>query len=91
MSLFRIFEIFRIRLFANKKQHSTVIEAANELSNTVLFNFVKSYFSKFDYLLFLNLKFQVKQDPSRKNLAIFEWAMKCCELLGGESVICCKF
>ncbi|PAV74818.1 hypothetical protein WR25_11832 isoform B [Diploscapter pachys] len=56
----------RIRLFANKKQHSTVIEAANELSNTV------------------------KQDPSRKNLAIFEWAMKCCELLGGESVICCK-
>ncbi|VDM66830.1 unnamed protein product [Strongylus vulgaris] len=32
----------------------------------------------------------VSSEPSRKNLAIFEWAMTSCELMGGEAVICCK-
>lgn len=32
----------------------------------------------------------VAREPSRKNLAIFEWAMTSCELLGGSAVICCK-
>lgn len=33
---------------------------------------------------------EVSSEPSRKNLAIFEWAMMASEQLGGESVICCK-
>ncbi|VDM59866.1 unnamed protein product [Angiostrongylus costaricensis] len=32
----------------------------------------------------------VASEPSRKNLAIFEWAMTACELLRGQAVICCK-
>ncbi|XGW15886.1 hypothetical protein V3C99_001382 [Haemonchus contortus] len=32
----------------------------------------------------------VASEPSRKNLAIFEWAMLACELLEGHAVICCK-
>ncbi|KAK6011261.1 hypothetical protein OSTOST_23665, partial [Ostertagia ostertagi] len=32
----------------------------------------------------------VASEPSRKNLAIFEWAMTACELLDGHAVICCK-
>ncbi|WKX99519.1 hypothetical protein Q1695_014418 [Nippostrongylus brasiliensis] len=32
----------------------------------------------------------VASEPSRKNLAIFEWAMAACELLRGQAVICCK-
>ncbi|KJH47847.1 hypothetical protein DICVIV_06042 [Dictyocaulus viviparus] len=32
----------------------------------------------------------VASEPSRKNLAIFEWVMTTCEMLGGQAVICCK-
>ncbi|EGT34808.1 hypothetical protein CAEBREN_21456 [Caenorhabditis brenneri] len=33
---------------------------------------------------------EVSREPSRKNLAIFDWAMMACEQLGGEAVISCK-
>ncbi|CAB3403490.1 unnamed protein product [Caenorhabditis bovis] len=33
---------------------------------------------------------EVSRESSRKNIAIFEWAMTACDRLGGESVISCK-